>query len=67
VSDTLTLSARHETGAILIRIEDDGRGINRERVLQRAWNRGLVEQGVVPAKTRSTCSFSSLDFLRRNR
>jgi two-component system chemotaxis sensor kinase CheA len=46
----LTLSARHETGAILIRIEDDGRGINRERVLQRAWNRGLVEQGVVPSE-----------------
>jgi two-component system chemotaxis sensor kinase CheA len=45
----LTLSARHETGAILIRIDDDGRGINRERVLQRAWNRGLVEQGVVPS------------------
>ena len=44
----LVLSARHETGAILIRIEDDGRGINRDRVLQRAWNRGLVEQGVVP-------------------
>jgi two-component system chemotaxis sensor kinase CheA len=46
----LTLSARHETGAILIRIEDDGRGINRERVLQRAWNRGLVEQGVIPSE-----------------
>ena len=46
---TLTLSARHETGAILIRIEDDGRGINRDRVLQRAWNRGLVENGVVPS------------------
>ena len=45
----LTLSAQHETGAILIRIEDDGRGINRERVLQRAWNRGLVEPGVVPS------------------
>jgi len=44
----LTLSAKHETGAILIRIEDDGRGINRERVLQRAWNKGLIEQGVVP-------------------
>jgi two-component system chemotaxis sensor kinase CheA len=44
----LVLSARHETGAILIRIEDDGRGINRERVLQRAWNRGLVEPGIVP-------------------
>ena len=45
----LTLSAQHETGCILIRIEDDGRGINRERVLQRAWNRGFVEQGVVPS------------------
>jgi two-component system chemotaxis sensor kinase CheA len=45
----LVLSAQHETGCILIRIEDDGRGINRERVLQRAWNRGLVEQGVVPS------------------
>jgi len=44
-----TLSAKHETGAILIRIEDDGRGINRERVLQRAWNKGLIEQGVVPS------------------
>ncbi len=48
-SGKLTLSAKHETGAILIRIEDDGRGINKERVLQRAWNRGLIEQGVVPS------------------
>jgi two-component system, chemotaxis family, sensor kinase CheA len=45
----LVLSAKHEIGAILIRIEDDGRGINRDRVLQRAWNRGLIEQGVVPS------------------
>ena len=45
----LVLSAHHEIGAILIRIEDDGRGINRERVLQRAWNRGLIEHGVVPS------------------
>ena len=44
----LTLSARHDTGAILIRIEDDGRGIHRERVLQRAWNRGLLQVGVIP-------------------
>lgn len=48
-SGKLTLSAKHETGAILIRIEDDGRGINKERVLQRAWNRGLIEQGVTPS------------------
>jgi len=45
----LVLSAQHEAGAILIRIADDGRGINRERVLQRAWSHGLVEPGVVPS------------------
>lgn len=45
----LVLSARHETGAILIQIQDDGRGINRDKVLQRGWDRGLVEPGVVPS------------------
>ena len=46
---TLTISASHESGSILINIHDDGRGIDRDRVLKRAWERGLVEQGVVPA------------------
>ena len=45
----LTLSARHESGSILIRIDDDGRGIQRDKVLERAWERGLVERGVTPA------------------
>lgn len=44
----LTLAACHESGSILIRIRDDGRGIQRDKVLQRAWQRGLLEQGVVP-------------------
>jgi two-component system chemotaxis sensor kinase CheA len=44
----LTLSACHESGSILIRIIDDGRGIQRDKVLQRAWQRGLVAQGFVP-------------------
>jgi two-component system, chemotaxis family, sensor kinase CheA len=44
----LTLSACHEAGSILIRISDDGRGIHRERVLQRAHERGLVPRDVVP-------------------
>ena len=44
----LTLSACHESGSILIRITDDGRGIHRDKVLQRAWDRGLVEPGVTP-------------------
>jgi len=44
----LRLSARHEAGSIVIGIQDDGRGIQRQKVLQRAWDRGLVEPGVVP-------------------
>jgi two-component system chemotaxis sensor kinase CheA len=44
----LTLSACHDGGGILIRIADDGRGIQRDKVLARAWERGLVERGVVP-------------------
>jgi two-component system chemotaxis sensor kinase CheA len=44
----LRLSARHEAGSIVICIQDDGRGIQRQKVLQRAWDRGLVEPGVVP-------------------
>jgi len=45
---TLTLNACHESGSILIRIVDDGRGIQRDKVLRRARERGLVEPGVVP-------------------
>lgn len=44
----IVLSACHEGGSIVIRIEDDGRGIQRRKVLERAWARGLVEPGVVP-------------------
>ena len=44
----LTLSACHEAGGILIRIADDGRGIRRDKVLQRAWARGLVPEGQTP-------------------
>ena len=44
----LTLAACHESGSILIRIIDNGRGIDRERVLARGWERGLVEAGVTP-------------------
>ena len=44
----LVLSARHEAGGILIRIQDDGRGIHRQKVLARAWERGIVQPGVTP-------------------
>jgi two-component system chemotaxis sensor kinase CheA len=39
---TLTLSAEQKAGRIVIRIGDDGRGIDRERVLAKAVANGLV-------------------------
>lgn len=47
---TLTLSAEHRSGRILIRIADDGRGINRERVLAKAIEKGLVAPDVQLSK-----------------
>ncbi len=44
----LMLSACHESGSIVLRITDDGRGIQRDKVLARAWERGLVERGSTP-------------------
>ncbi|GAC1613185.1 MAG: chemotaxis protein CheA [Novosphingobium sp.] len=39
---TLRLSAEHRSGRILIRISDDGRGIDRARVMAKAIEKGLV-------------------------
>jgi len=40
---TLTLSAFHEGGNIIIEISDDGAGIDQEKVLEKARSRGLVD------------------------
>ncbi|MDX2495270.1 MAG: chemotaxis protein CheA, partial [Desulfuromusa sp.] len=37
------LSARHEEGEVWVTIEDDGRGLNKERILEKAINNGLIE------------------------
>ncbi len=37
------LSARHEEGEVWIIIEDDGRGLNKEKILSKAIEKGLVE------------------------
>jgi len=42
---TIRLSAAQRSGRIIIEIADDGRGINRERVLAKAQERGLVPAG----------------------
>ncbi|CAK0759234.1 Chemotaxis protein CheA [Azospirillaceae bacterium] len=39
------LSAQHRSGRIVIEVSDDGRGINRPRVLQKAMEKGLIPQG----------------------
>jgi len=42
---TIHLAAEHRSGRIFIEIQDDGRGIHRERVLAKAMEKGLVEPG----------------------
>lgn len=38
---TITLSAAHQGGSIVIEVRDDGRGLNREKILKKARERGL--------------------------
>ncbi len=45
----IKLSAEHRGGRILIQIEDDGRGIDREKVLAKAVERGIVAADAHPA------------------
>ena len=39
---TIRLNAFHEGGSICITVEDDGRGLNRERILAKAVKQGLI-------------------------
>jgi two-component system chemotaxis sensor kinase CheA len=39
---TLILSARHEGNGVIIEVEDDGKGMNKEEILRKAVERGLV-------------------------
>ena len=41
----LRLSAQHEGGLIVISISDDGRGLNREKILAKALQNGLIQPG----------------------
>jgi two-component system chemotaxis sensor kinase CheA len=48
---TIRLSAQHESGNILIRISDDGRGLDGEKLLAKALQSGLVAPGQVLTET----------------
>jgi two-component system, chemotaxis family, sensor kinase CheA len=41
----LGLNAYHEAGAIVIEVSDDGRGLNRDRIIRKATERGLIPEG----------------------
>ncbi|MDO8775433.1 MAG: chemotaxis protein CheA [Burkholderiaceae bacterium] len=42
---TLKLNAYHDAGSIVIEVSDDGGGLNKERILKKAMERGLVAEG----------------------
>ena len=44
----VSLRARHEGGSIVIELSDDGGGLNRDRILARARERGLVAEDETP-------------------
>ncbi|WP_198321078.1 chemotaxis protein CheA, partial [Azohydromonas aeria] len=41
----LALTAYHEAGSIVIEVTDDGRGLDRERIVAKAQQRGLINDG----------------------
>jgi two-component system chemotaxis sensor kinase CheA len=42
---TVALNAYHDSGSIVIQVSDDGGGLNRDKILAKAVERGLVEPG----------------------
>jgi two-component system chemotaxis sensor kinase CheA len=42
---SVRLKAQHQAGQVLIEISDNGRGLNRERILQKAIESGLIASG----------------------
>jgi len=42
---TIALNAYHDAGNIVIQVSDDGSGLNREKILAEAIERGLIEAG----------------------
>jgi two-component system chemotaxis sensor kinase CheA len=47
---TITLRAYHQGGFVVIRVEDDGRGLAADRILKKAIERGLVQPGESPGR-----------------
>ncbi len=39
---TVRLNAYHDSGSVVIEVSDDGGGLKKDRILQKAWERGLI-------------------------
>ena len=48
-SGCVTLAAYQRSGSIYIEVADDGRGLDRDRILAKAWETGLIAAGASPA------------------
>ncbi len=46
---TLGLNAYHSSGNIVIEVSDDGGGLNRDKILAKAVERGLIPAGITPS------------------
>ncbi|RON20777.1 chemotaxis protein CheA [Pseudomonas brassicacearum] len=49
LTGTLSLNAYHDSGSIVIEIVDDGAGLDRERILHKARERGLLSATATPS------------------
>jgi two-component system chemotaxis sensor kinase CheA len=47
----LRLAASHQAGHIVIEVSDDGRGLNTEKILRKAREKGLVPEGNSPSES----------------
>ncbi len=47
---TIRLSAFHQGGGIVVKISDDGKGLDPEKIYKKAVERGMVEEGVALSK-----------------
>lgn len=43
----ISLSAYHSGGNVVVEIEDDGRGLDREKILQKAVSKGIIDSGKI--------------------
>ena len=49
---TIGLRARHQGGSVVLEVSDDGRGLDRERILAKARAKGMVGESEIPGDER---------------